>query len=435
VLTVWDFLAGPQIVVAGLIAVGPCLAAISGSRRSVIAVGGYVVGLIQLVSWPDQMWWTRQQLLYVVAAVAITAASAVSAHQRTLGEQRRQIVMAHEGGVRRAGEQARRTAEYSRSLLEASTDPLVTISADGKITDANAATTSVTGVPGTELIGTDFSDYFTDPTTARQGYEEVFAADPVTDYPLTIRHRDGRLTDVLYNAAVYLGADGQVAGVFAAARDVTALKQAEANFRGLLEGAPDAIVVVDGDGVLRIVNRQTGLLFRYSREELLEKPIEVLVPDRAGPAHRGLRTSYMTAPERRPMGIGLQLNGRCRDGTEFPAEISLAPGGHSAGNLCVGRGPRCDIAASDPRGIGQGQPGQKRIPGPDEPRAENAKELQVLTALRTDPRTVEIPVAVLSEDDQPRQSRKVLGAGAQLHLPKPLDVRTLLDFLETNAQP
>src|SRR5665647_2492355 len=87
--------------------------------------------------------------------------------------------------------------QYARSLIEASLDPFVTISPEGKITDVNEATIKVTGVPRDELIGTDFSDYFTEPDEARRGYERVFAKSYVTDYPLTIRHRDGRLTSVL----------------------------------------------------------------------------------------------------------------------------------------------------------------------------------------------------------------------------------------------
>jgi PAS domain S-box-containing protein len=121
-----------------------------------------------------------------------------------------------------------RMAQYARSLIEASLDPLVTISGDGKITDVNEATTKVTGVPREKLIGTDFSNYFTEPGKAQEGYRQVFAKGMVTDYPLTIRHADGRLTDVLYNASVYRDAGGNVLGVFAAARDVTAQKQAEA---------------------------------------------------------------------------------------------------------------------------------------------------------------------------------------------------------------
>ncbi|MFZ5524223.1 MAG: sensor histidine kinase [Pseudomonadota bacterium] len=120
---------------------------------------------------------------------------------------------------------------YARSLIEASLDPLLTISPDGKITDVNAATVNVTGIGRAELIGTDFSNYFTEPGKAREGYQQVFAQGSVTDFPLTIRHLDGKLTDVLYNASVYKNERGNVLGVFAAARDVTAQKQAEQEIR------------------------------------------------------------------------------------------------------------------------------------------------------------------------------------------------------------
>jgi PAS domain S-box-containing protein len=129
---------------------------------------------------------------------------------------------------KQAEAQLRSASQYVRSLVEASLDPLVTISPEGKITDVNAATVTVTGEPREKLIGTDFSDYFTEPAKARSGYREVFEKGFVTDYPLTIRHRDGRLSDVLYNASVYRDAQEKVLGVFAAARDVTAQKLAEA---------------------------------------------------------------------------------------------------------------------------------------------------------------------------------------------------------------
>jgi PAS domain S-box-containing protein len=113
---------------------------------------------------------------------------------------------------------------YNRSLIEASLDPLATIDATGKITDVNAATESVTGYGKKELVGTDFSDYFTDPEKAREGYQLVFRKGTVRDYPLEIRHRDGRVTPVLYNASVYRNGAGAVTGVFAAARDITERK-------------------------------------------------------------------------------------------------------------------------------------------------------------------------------------------------------------------
>ncbi len=122
---------------------------------------------------------------------------------------------------KQADDRLRTASQYARSLIEASPDPLVTISPEGKITDINAGSIKVTGVSREKLIGTDFSDYFTEPDKAREGYQQVFAEGFVTDYPLTIRHEDGHLTDVLYNATVYKDVQGSVLGVFAAARDVT----------------------------------------------------------------------------------------------------------------------------------------------------------------------------------------------------------------------
>jgi PAS domain S-box-containing protein len=128
---------------------------------------------------------------------------------------------------KQAEEKLRYASQYARSLIEASLDPLVTISPEGKITDVNEATSKLTGMPREQLIGTDFSDYFTEPENARRGYEQVFSKGFVTDYPLTIRQRDGQLTHVVYNASVYRDVKGNVLGVFAAARDVTAQKEAE----------------------------------------------------------------------------------------------------------------------------------------------------------------------------------------------------------------
>jgi PAS domain S-box-containing protein len=116
------------------------------------------------------------------------------------------------------------SALYARSLIEAALDPMLTISPEGKINDVNEATAKVTGVPRQEIIGTDFTGYFTEPDKAAQGYHQVLEQGSVTDYPLTIRHRDGTLTDVSYNASVYRDLDGTVLGIFAAARDITERK-------------------------------------------------------------------------------------------------------------------------------------------------------------------------------------------------------------------
>ena len=111
--------------------------------------------------------------------------------------------------------------QFARSLIEASLEPLLTISTEGKITNVNEASTKVTGFIREELIGTDFIDYFTDPKKAKDAYQDVFEKGIVTDSPLTIKHKNGKLTDVLYNASVYKDEIGKVLGVFATVRVLT----------------------------------------------------------------------------------------------------------------------------------------------------------------------------------------------------------------------
>jgi PAS domain S-box-containing protein len=113
-------------------------------------------------------------------------------------------------------ERERCSYAYARSLIEASLDPL-----EGRVSDVNCAAEQVTGLARHQLIGTDFAQYFTDPAAARSVYEEVFAHGSLHDIALAVRHLSGRITDILCNASVYRGADGEVRGVVAVARDVT----------------------------------------------------------------------------------------------------------------------------------------------------------------------------------------------------------------------
>ena len=118
-------------------------------------------------------------------------------------------------------------SQYALSLIEASLDPLVTINTEGKITDMNEATVNITGMTREELKGSDFFDYFTEPQMAREVYQEVFAKGSVADSPLTLRHKKGKLTDVLFNGSVYKDDKGNVMGVVIVARDVTDQKRIE----------------------------------------------------------------------------------------------------------------------------------------------------------------------------------------------------------------
>gem|GEM_PF-682938 len=178
--------------------------------------------------------------------------------------------------LRKAEQGLRSASLYSRSLLEASLDPLVTIDPLGRISDVNAATEGVTGYKRGELIGTDFSGYFTDPGMAQAGYRQVFQEGLVRDYPLEIRHRDGHVTPVLYNASVYRDEGGKVIGVFAAARDITERKKAERNLRAaslyarnLIEASLDPLVTISADGKVMDVNRATEAVTGRSRQELI----------------------------------------------------------------------------------------------------------------------------------------------------------------------
>jgi len=177
---------------------------------------------------------------------------------------------------KRAEEKLRKASLYARSLIEASLDPLVTISSDGKITDVNQATEQVTGITRNRLIGSDFSDYFTEPVKARKGYQRVLTEGLVRDYPLSIRHISGRTTDVLYNATIYRNEAGEVQGVFAAARDITERKKAEqalrlasAYNRSLIEASLDPLVTIGSDGRITDVNVATEKVTGHSREKLI----------------------------------------------------------------------------------------------------------------------------------------------------------------------
>ncbi len=132
------------------------------------------------------------------------------------------------------------SALYARNLIEASLDPLVTISIEGKITDVNKATELATGCSRKELIGSDFSDYFVEPEKAKIGYKTVFAEGVVKDYALEIKHKNGRITNVFYNATVYRNDSGEIQGVFAAARDITEQKKAEAEAQAAAKKLKDS---------------------------------------------------------------------------------------------------------------------------------------------------------------------------------------------------
>jgi len=205
-------------------------------------------------------------------------------------------IVAHEDiSIRKqAEEKLRASSLYARSLIEASLDPLVTISTEGKIMDVNRATEKVTGVSRDQIIGSDFSDYFTEPAKARAGYQQAFKLGQVTDYPLAIQHKSGAIIEVLYNANVYLDEQGEVAGIFAAARDVTErkrieaeLSKSEANYRNLFDHMQSGFsvheIVRDENGhivdyVFLSANAAYGKVTSLSPEHIIGKRVTDVLP-------------------------------------------------------------------------------------------------------------------------------------------------------------
>jgi PAS domain S-box-containing protein len=155
-------------------------------------------------------------------------------------------------------------SRYVRSLIEASLDPLITINSEGKITDMNEALTMVTGIKRERIAGTYFFDYFTKPQTARQVYQEVFEKGSIVDYLLTIRHKNGKLTDVLFNGSVYKDDKGNVLGAVVIAREKLLSKYS----RTLIEASLDPLITINSEGKITDMNQALADITGITREEI-----------------------------------------------------------------------------------------------------------------------------------------------------------------------
>jgi PAS domain S-box-containing protein len=138
------------------------------------------------------------------------------------------------------------------------------------------------------------------------------------------QRRDGTTVVVASRWAVSLKS-GRAVAILKSNRDITMRRQEEDKFRSLLEAAPDAVVIVNDEGKIVLVNSQTEKVFGYVRSELLHQPVEILLPDKIRALHCGHRNDFFAHPKTRNMGAGLELKGRRKDGTEIPVEISLSP--------------------------------------------------------------------------------------------------------------
>ncbi len=214
-------------------------------------------------------------------------------------------------------------------MIDAITDyEIIKLDVDGNVVSWNPGAEALTGFSFDEVAGRPVSILYTDEDRAAGLVEtELRIARDSGRFELEgwrVRKDGGRFWASVVIAPIWDEA-GSLSGFVKVARDVTERKRAESMFRDLLEHAPDATVIVDGRGCILLVNRQVEEVFGYRRDALIGQDVEILVPDRFRARHPGLRRTFSADPEVRPMGVGLELFGRRRDGSEFPVEISLSP--------------------------------------------------------------------------------------------------------------
>ena len=173
-------------------------------------------------------------------------------------------------------QQLREQQTYLRGLIESSVDGLITVDPSGTISDVNDQMCQMTGYTRAELVGTPFTDYFTEPERAHAGVKETFEKGVVTEYALTLVSRTRRLLQVSFNASVFKDADGSVRGIFASARDITdrvrleeQMREQQTYLRGLIESSVDGLITVDPEGFITDVNDQMCRMTGYTRELLV----------------------------------------------------------------------------------------------------------------------------------------------------------------------
>ena len=214
-------------------------------------------------------------------------------------------------------------------ILLSSNDAILVVNNDGEIVFANSNAERLFAYEEGELLGQPVESLMPDAFRKKHKlHRKKYVKSPrsrplVSGLKLKGLRKDGRVFDA--EIALTPVQSGDELLVSSTVRDISVDDSSEAYFRNVLESAPDAIVIIDHYGKIAVVNGQAEQMFGHTREEMLGNEIEFLLPDEVHDKHISHRTAYSRDPHLRPMGIGMDLRGKRKDGSSFPVEISLSP--------------------------------------------------------------------------------------------------------------
>jgi protein-histidine pros-kinase len=229
---------------------------------------------------------------------------------------------------KRIEEELRVSEEKFRRIFENAAEGIFQTSNDRRILAANPACVKLLGYPSSEeLIAsvTDVRKLYAEPGRRLHLVRMVKEEGTVNDFEAIINKKDGSKIWVSINAHALRDANDKIVGLEGMAIDITHRKRAQKNFQMLIDGTPDAIIAIERNSNILLINSRTEKMFGYSRQELLGRPFDLLIPMRYREKHVGYCRSYFSDPSTKIMALHLSSVAKRKDGSEFPVQINMSP--------------------------------------------------------------------------------------------------------------